>query len=440
MSLKVDVKNAASFVDVNAVMAELPAAHDTLTCGTGAGNDFLGWVKLPYSVDADELARIKAAAAKIRKDSDVLLVIGIGGSYLGARAAIEYCISPNYNLVCKDSPKIIFAGNSLSAAQTAEITAMLEGCDWSINVISKSGTTTEPAVAFRIFRGLLEEKYGAEEAAKRIYATTDKARGALKTLANTLGYESFIIPDDVGGRFSVLTPVGLLPIAVAGIDVDEMLAGARDMADKANEKSEDNPCWIYAAARNALYRAGYTTEINAAYEPRYRYTAEWWKQLYGESEGKDLKGIFPASVDLTADLHSMGQYIQQGLRNIFETVVCFGSSGADVTVPFSEDNLDGLNFLAGHTLDEVNSMAAAGTRLAHVDGGVPNIAINIDKPSAYSFGELVYFFEFACGISGYVLDVNPFNQPGVEAYKVNMYALIGKPGYEERKAELESRL
>ena len=440
MSLNVDIRNAESFAKVGEVMEELSAAHDTLVNGTGAGNDFLGWVRLPFEVDPGELSRIKAAANKIRSDSDVLLVIGIGGSYLGARAAIEYCVSPNYNLVAKDSPKIIFAGNSLSAAQTAEITAMLDGCDWSINVISKSGTTTEPAVAFRIFRGLLEEKYGAAEAAKRIYATTDRARGALKTLASTLGYESFVIPDDVGGRFSVLTPVGLLPIACAGIDVDEMLEGAREMAKTAGVKSRENPCWRYAAARNALYRAGYTTEINAAYEPRYRYTAEWWKQLYGESEGKDGKGIFPASVDLTADLHSMGQYIQQGMRNIFETVVSFGSSGADVTVPFSGDNLDGLNFLAGHTLDEVNSMAAAGTRLAHVDGGVPNIGVSVDRPCARSFGELVYFFEFSCGLSGYLLDVNPFNQPGVEAYKVNMYALIGKPGYEERRAELEKRL
>ncbi len=440
MSLSINVKNAASFADVSAVLGELPAAHETLTGGTGAGNDFLGWVGLPFRVDPEELARIKAAAAKIRADSDVLLVIGIGGSYLGARAAVEYCVSPNYNLVRGDSPMILFAGNSLSAAQTAEIAALLKGKDWSINVISKSGTTTEPAVAFRIFRGLLEERYGAEEAARRIYATTDRARGALKTLADTLGYESFVIPDDVGGRYSVLTPVGLLPIAAAGIDVDEMLAGARAMAERAAAPGEDNPCWQYAAARNALYRAGYTTEINAAYEPRYRYTAEWWKQLYGESEGKDGKGIFPASVDLTADLHSMGQYIQQGLRNLFETVVCFERSGSTVSVPGSEDNLDGLNFLAGRTLDEINAMAAAGTALAHVDGGVPNIKVTVDEPSARSFGELVYFFEFACGLSGYLLDVNPFNQPGVEAYKVNMYALIGKPGYEDRRAELENRL
>ena len=438
--LKVDIKETLKFADSAAVMNELSAAHDTLTQGTGAGNDFLGWVNLPFEIDPEELSRIKAAAKKIRSDSDVLVCIGIGGSYLGSRAAIEYCVSPNYNLVRKNSPMIVFAGNSLSAAQTAEVQELLEGRDWSINVISKSGTTTEPAVAFRIFKGMLEEKYGKEEAAKRIYATTDKARGALKTLANTLGYESFVIPDNVGGRYSVLTPVGLLPIAAAGIDIDAMIAGAKKMAKIASVKSPENPCWIYAAVRNALYRAGYTTEINAAYEPRYRYTAEWWKQLYGESEGKDLKGIFPASVDLTADLHSMGQYIQQGLRNLFETVVTFEDSGANVNVPFDKDNLDGLNFLANHTLDEVNGMAAAGTRLAHVDGGVPNIHITIDKPSAETFGELVYFFEFSCGLSGYLLGVNPFNQPGVEAYKVNMYALIGKPGYEAHRAELEKRL
>ena len=440
MALNVSVKNMTGFASCDAVMAELPAAHATLVNGTGLGNDFLGWVKLPMSVDPAELAAIKAAAAKIRSDSEILVVIGIGGSYLGARAAIEFIKSPNYNLVAKDSPKIFFAGNSLSAAQTAELIDLLDGVDYSINVISKSGTTTEPAVSFRIFRELIEKRYGADEAKKRIYATTDKARGALKTLADSLGYTSFVIPDNVGGRYSVLTPVGLLPIAVAGIDIDEMLAGAADMAKRLAVPGAENPAWQYAAARNALYRAGYTTEIVAAYEPRFRYVGEWWKQLYGESEGKDQKGIFPASVDLTADLHSMGQYIQQGLRNLFETVVSFGESGAHVNVPLSEDNLDGLNFMAGKELDELNKMARLGTVLAHVDGGVPNIAVELDKPSAYTFGELVYFFEFACGLSGYVLDVNPFNQPGVEAYKQNMYALIGKPGFEDKRAALEARL
>ena len=440
MSLNADIKNVMRFADVGKVMPELSAAHDTLVNGTGKGNAYLGWIRLPFEYNRAEYDEIKSAAAKIRSDSDVLLVIGIGGSYLGARAAIEFVKSPNYNLITKDSPKIIFAGNSLSAAQTAEIIEMLDGVDFSVNVISKSGTTTEPAVAFRIFRGLLEKKYGAEGARGRIYATTDKTRGALKTLADSLGYKCFVIPDNIGGRYSVLTPVGLLPIAVAGIDTDRMLAGAADMATHLAEKDDANPAWLYAAARNALYREGYKIEIIAAYEPRFRYVGEWWKQLYGESEGKDNKGIFPASVDLTADLHSMGQYIQQGLRNLFETVVTFDKSGADVSVPYSEDNLDGLNFMAGKMLDEINKMASLGTVIAHVDGGVPNIGIKIDKPCAYSFGELCYFFEFACGLSGYLLGVNPFDQPGVEAYKQNMYALIGKPGFEGRRAELERRL
>lgn len=441
MSLSVSVQNMRAFAPVDDVLAELPAAHATLTGHTGLGNDYLGWLALPKTIDRAEVEAVKAAAAKIRSDSDVLVVIGIGGSYLGARAAIEFVKSPNFNLTAKKgTPKIFFAGNSLSAAQAEELVGLLDGVDFSINVISKSGTTTEPAVSFRIFRELIEKRYGAEGAKARIYATTDRARGALKTLADSLGYTTFVIPDDVGGRFSVLTPVGLLPIAVAGIDIDAMLAGAASMADKLAEPSVENPAWQYAAARNALYRKGFTTEIVAAYEPRFRYVGEWWKQLYGESEGKDNKGIFPASVDLTADLHSMGQYIQQGMRNLFETVVSFDRSGAHVSVPVSEDNLDGLNFLAGKELDELNRMARLGTVLAHVDGGVPNIAIELDESSAFTFGELVYFFEFACGLSGYLLSVNPFNQPGVEAYKQNMYALIGKPGFEDKRAALEARL
>ena len=440
MSLSVSVKNMLSFAPYDSVLAELPAAHATLTGHTGKGSDFLGWLSLPCAFDRDEVEAVKAAAAKIRSDSAVLLVIGIGGSYLGARAAIEFVKSPNYNLTARGTPKIFFAGNSLSASQAEELIDLLDGVDFSINVISKSGTTTEPAVAFRIFRELLERRYGADGARERIYATTDKARGALKTLADSLGYTSFVIPDDIGGRFSVLTPVGLLPIAVAGVDIDAMLAGAASMAAALASPSADNPAWQYAAARNALYRSGFTTEIIAAYEPRFRYVGEWWKQLYGESEGKDHKGIFPASVDLTADLHSMGQYIQQGMRNLFETVVTFERSGAHVAVPHSEDNLDGLNFLAGKELDELNRMAALGTILAHVDGGVPNIAVELDGPSAYTFGELVYFFEFACGLSGYLLGVNPFDQPGVEAYKQHMYALIGKPGFEAKRAALEARL
>lgn len=441
MSLSVSVQNMRSFAPIDEVLAELPAAHATLTGHTGLGNDFLGWLSLPKTIDRAEVAAVQAAADKIRSDSDVLLVIGIGGSYLGARAAIEFVKSPNYNLTAgKDSPKIFFAGNSLSAAQAEELIGLLDGVDFSINVISKSGTTTEPAVSFRIFRELVEKRYGVDGAKKRIYATTDHARGALKTLADSLGYTTFVIPDDVGGRFSVLTPVGLLPIAVAGIDIQAMLNGAASMADRVAIPSIDNPAWQYAAARNALYRKGFTTEIIAAYEPRFRYVGEWWKQLYGESEGKDNQGIFPASVDLTADLHSMGQYIQQGMRNLFETVVSFDRSGSQVFVPMSEDNLDGLNFMAGKELDELNRMARLGTVLAHVDGGVPNIAVELDAPSAYTFGELVYFFEFACGLSGYLLGVNPFNQPGVEAYKQNMYALIGKPGFEDKRAALEARL
>ena len=440
MALTVNVKNAAGFAPALSE-SEVLSAHETLVNGTGRGNDFLGWVRLPLQVNEEELARIEAAAEKIRKESDVLLVIGIGGSYLGARAAIEFVRSPNYNLVVKDSPQVIFAGNTLSAWQTKEIFDMLEGKDVSVNVISKSGTTTEPAVAFRLFRAFMEKKYGEQGAKERIYATTDKARGALKSLADANGYPCFVIPDDVGGRFSVLTPVGLLPIAVAGVNIREMLAGAKHMAEKLlADKSMNNPAWLYAATRNALYRKGYKTEVFASYEPRVRYTAEWWKQLYGESEGKEGKGIFPASVELTADLHSMGQYIQEGERHLMETVVGFAEADEALMVPFEPKNEDGLNFLAGKPLSTLNNMAKAGTVIAHTDGGVPVMEVTVDSPSAYCFGELVYFFEFACGLSGYLLGVNPFDQPGVEAYKQNMYALIGKPGFEARKAELEKRL
>ncbi|MBR6740771.1 MAG: glucose-6-phosphate isomerase [Clostridia bacterium] len=439
MSLSVSVKNALPFADGSEIMSEIAAAHDTLLSGSGRGNDFLGWVRLPFDYDKEEFKRVKAAAKKIREQSDLLIVIGIGGSYLGARAAIEYISSPNYNMFRKDgTPMIVFAGNSISSDQAQEIIDLTSGMDFSVNVISKSGTTTEPAISFRIFKALCEQRYGAA-AKDRIFATTDAARGALKTLADAAGYECFVIPDNVGGRFSVLTPVGLLPIAVAGIDIDSIMQGAADMASKLHVPGEDNPAWQYAAARNALYRKGYTTEIIAAYEPRFRYMGEWWKQLYGESEGKELKGIFPASVDLTADLHSMGQYIQQGLRNIFETVVGFESFRTNVTVP-DGDKLDGLDFLVGRPLSEINDMAAKGTALAHVDGGVPNLSVTVEKADAYSFGELVYFFEFACGLSGYTLGVNPFDQPGVEAYKKNMFALIGKPGYEDMRKALLERL
>ncbi len=417
----------------------LAAAHETLASGTGAGNDFLGWVRLPETYDREEFARVKAAAARIRKDSQALVVIGIGGSYLGARAVIEYLKSPSYNLVC-DGVQIFFAGNNLSASYLTELMGLLEGKDWSINVISKSGTTTEPAIAFRIFKKLLEEKYGKQGAKSRIYATTDKARGALKNLADQEGYESFVIPDDVGGRYSVLTPVGLLPIAVAGIDLDALMDGAAKAMKAYDERSLNNPVWKYAAARNLLLEKGKSTEILACYEPAFRFMAEWWKQLFGESEGKDGKGLFPASVDLTADLHSMGQYIQEGQRNLFETVVHIESAGPELTIQEDPENLDGLNFLAGKNLQFVNDQAFRGTVLAHVDGGVPNIALHTPEISARALGELIYFFELSCGVSGYLLGVNPFNQPGVEAYKKNMFALLNKPGYEELAKELAGRL
>ncbi len=443
MSIQITNKNALKFVSEETVNAYLPAletAADQLKNKTGAGNDFLGWVALPENYDKEEFARIKKAAEKIKSDSDALVVIGIGGSYLGARAAVEFMRSPNYNLLKKDTPNVYFVGNNLSPVHTAEILSLLEGKDFSINVISKSGTTTEPAVAFRIFKKLCEEKYGKEEAAKRIYATTDKARGALKKLADAEGYESFVIPDDVGGRYSVLTAVGLLPIAVAGVDIDEMMKGAYDEMKVLSAGGKDNPAWVYAATRNALYHAGFTTEILGCYEPAFRFMAEWWKQLYGESEGKDGKGIFPASVDLTADLHSMGQYIQDGLRNLFETVVTIETPACDRKVEADDANTDGLNYLAGMSLDAINKTASLGTVLAHVDGGVPNLGVTIPSNGAYDFGTLVYFFEYACGLSGYLLGVNPFNQPGVEAYKSNMFALLGKPGYEDKKAELDARL
>jgi len=440
--LKLDLSKIAPFVgdDLAAVYEELPRAHDYLINKTGRGNDFLGWVNLPFDYDKEEYARLKAAAARIREDSDVLVVIGIGGSYLGARAAIEYLRSPNYNLIKKDTPEIYFAGNNISGTALRELFGLIEGKRVSVNVISKSGTTTEPAIAFRLFKSYMEERYGKEEAARRIYATTDKARGALKGLADGEGYETFVIPDDVGGRYSVLTPVGLLPIAVAGIDTDRLLAGAAAAAEEYQKPGLDNTAWQYAAARNALYRKGYTTEILASYEPAFRFVSEWWKQLYGESEGKENKGIFPASVDLTADLHSMGQYIQQGLRNLMEPVVNFEKTREDMIVGTDAANADGLNFLAGKTLSEINLAAIRGTALAHVDGGVPNLRIDLSDMEEEDFGRLIYFFEFACGLSGYLLEVNPFDQPGVEAYKKNMFALLGKPGYEKETEEIKKRL
>jgi len=441
--IRIDTGNIFPFIDKSvyeAMASELAEAHKTLEACTGAGAGFLGWLRLPEEYDRDEFLRIKKAAAKIRSDSEVLVVIGIGGSYLGARAAIEFLRSPNYNILKKDTPDIFFAGNNLSSAAINELVELIGDRDFSINVISKSGTTTEPAIAFRIFKKLIESKYGVDEARKRIYATTDAAKGALKGLADSEGYESFVIPDNIGGRYSVLTAVGLLPMAVAGIDIDAVMAGANDAMHAFSEKSMGNPVWQYAAARNLLYRNGRKIEILAAYEPSFRYMAEWWKQLYGESEGKNGKGIFPASVDFTADLHSMGQYIQDGERTIFETVVRIVNAPGSVTIEADAQNIDGLNFLAGKDLHFVNTQAFRGTLLAHVDGGVPNIIVNLDAVDEENFGWLVYFFELACGISGYVLGVNPFNQPGVEAYKNNMFALLGKPGYEEQRKALATRL
>ncbi|NOW07256.1 glucose-6-phosphate isomerase [Clostridium beijerinckii] len=420
------------------------AVHEDLHNKTGAGNDFLGWVDLPVNYDKEEFARIKKAAEKIKSDSDVLIVIGIGGSYLGARAAIEMLTNNFHNVLGSDKrkvPQIFFAGNNISSTYMAELLQVIEGKDVSLNVISKSGTTTEPAIAFRILKSYLEKKYGVEEARKRIYATTDKARGALKTLADSEGYETFVVPDDVGGRFTVLTAVGLLPIAAAGIDIDEMMKGAADARTAYSVPSiKENDAYKYAAARNALYNKGASIEVLVNYEPSLHYFNEWWKQLYGESEGKDHKGLFPASVDFSTDLHSMGQYIQDGRRIMFETVVNIEKPKYEINIEEADNDLDGLNFLAGKTMDFVNKKAFEGTLLAHNDGGVPNMVLSVPEISAYYFGYMVYFFEKACGISGYLLAINPFNQPGVEAYKKNMFALLGKPGYEDMKAELEKRL
>lgn len=442
-----DYSKALSFMgqhEIDNVAEYVKSAHEMLHNKTGAGNDYLGWVNLPTDYDKEEFARIKKAAEKIRSDSDVLVVIGIGGSYLGARAAIELLQHSFYNALDRDKrkgPAVFFAGNNISSTYMADLLETINGKDISVNVISKSGTTTEPAIAFRIFKELLENKYGKAEAAKRIYATTDKARGALKTLADAEGYETFVVPDDVGGRYSVLTAVGLLPIAAAGIDVDAIMQGAKDGQDLySNPDLKVNPCYQYAAVRNALSNKGKTVEMMVNFEPSLHYFAEWWKQLYGESEGKDNKGIFPAAADFSSDLHSMGQYIQEGQRILFETAILVDSPRKDVTIKATEDNLDGLNFLSGKTIDYVNSKAAQGTALAHVDGGVPNLIVKVPALDAYNFGKLVYFFEKACGISGYLLGVNPFDQPGVEAYKKNMFALLNKPGYEDMTKELEERL
>jgi len=426
-------------------MKEIAAtAKNTLVNKTGAGNDFLGWIDLPVDYDKEEFARIKAAAEKIKSDSDVLIVIGIGGSYLGARAAIEFLRHSFYNNLSKEerkTPEIYYVGNNISSTYIKHLMDVVEGKDFSVNMISKSGTTTEPAIAFRVFKKMLIEKYGKEEASKRIYATTDRAKGSLKNLANEEGYESFVVPDDVGGRFSVLTAVGLLPIAVSGADIDKLMEGAASMREMAlNNDYEDNDALMYAVIRNIFLRKGKSVEILANYEPSVHYVSEWWKQLYGESEGKDNKGIFPASVDLTTDLHSMGQFIQDGSRIMFETVLNVEEPKVSFEIEEEEVDLDGLNYLAGKSVDFINKSAMNGTILAHTDGNVPNLMINIPSQDEYSLGQLFYFFEFACGISGYMLGVNPFNQPGVESYKKNMFALLGRPGYEKEREELLKRL
>ncbi len=442
--IHIDLSKLQQFVSVPYEMELAPRlhiVHGHLQKGNGAGGEFTGWVHLPESYDRAEFARIEQAAQKIRSDSQALVVIGIGGSYLGARGVIECLCSPNYNLKKKDTPNIYFIGNGLSSDQLSETMGLLDGVDFSVNVISKSGTTTEPAVAFRFFRRLLEERYGKEGAAARIYATTDRHKGALKSLADANGYETFVVPDDIGGRYSVLTAVGLLPIAVAGIDIGELMAGAQSMMEVC--RADDiavNPAWQYAAARYELYQDGKKIELLASFEPSFRFMAEWWKQLYGESEGKEGKSLFPASVEFTADLHSMGQYIQQGERHLFETVVRFGPSAHENPVPYDDGNGDGLNFLAGKTMDFIREQAMDGTLIAHVEGGVPNITVQVGRRNAFTLGELIYFFEYACGLSGYLLDVNPFDQPGVEAYKKNMFALLGKPGYEELGRSLLEKL
>ena len=445
--LTFDYSKAKGFLLQNEIECMEPfvkVAHDMIHNKTGEGNDFLGWVELPKNYDKEEFDRIKIAANKIKNDSDVLLVIGIGGSYLGARAAIEmlgHSFRNNLKKEDREYPEVYFVGQNISSTYMLDLLDIIKDKDVSINVISKSGTTTEPAIAFRVFKDFLEKKYGKEEASKRIYATTDAKRGALKQLADEEGYETFIIPDDVGGRFSVLTPVGLLPIAACGIDIDEIMTGAKEaMEDFSNPILSENYSYQYAVVRNVLHRKGKDIELMVNYEPSLHYVSEWWKQLYGESEGKDNKGIYPASVDFSTDLHSMGQYIQEGKRILFETVINVENAKREIIINEEKVDLDGLNYLAGQTVDFVNKKAFQGTLLAHTDGSVPNLLINLPKIDEYNFGYMVYFFEKACALSGYILGVNPFNQPGVEAYKKNMFALLGKPGFEKEKEELEKRL
>jgi glucose-6-phosphate isomerase len=445
--IQFDYSKALTFFgehEITYLQDAVKVAHHSLHEQTGAGSDFLGWIDLPVNYDQEEFARIQKAAEKIKGDSDILLVIGIGGSYLGARAAIEALQHSFFNILPKEkrqAPQVIFVGNNISSTYMQHVIDLLDGKDFSVNVISKSGTTTEPAIAFRIFRKLLEEKYGVEEALKRIYVTTDKAKGALKTVADEEGMETFVIPDDVGGRYSVLTAVGLLPIAASGADIEAMMKGAQAAREDFSESElKENAAYQYAAIRNVLYNKGKTIEMLINYEPALQYFSEWWKQLFGESEGKDNKGIYPSSANFSTDLHSLGQYVQEGRRDLFETVIKVDTPKHELTIEKMDQDLDGLNYLAGQTVDFVNNKAFQGTLLAHTDGGVPNLIISIPKLDEYTFGYLVYFFEKACAMSGYLLGVNPFDQPGVEAYKVNMFALLGKPGYEEKKAELEKRL
>ena len=447
LKLKFDDSKLKSYInedELSLITPQVKLAHELLKNKTGAGSDFLGWINLPNDYDKEEYSRLKKTAEKIRNDADVLIVIGIGGSYLGAKACIESLNTSFFNLLSRDerkSPQIFFAGNSISSTYLSELIEFVKDKSIYVNVISKSGTTTEPALAFRFFKELLEKKYGKDGARQRIIATTDKSRGALKNLANEEGYETFIIPDDVGGRFSVLTPVGLLPIAVSGVDIDQLMKGAQDaVKDFEIDDIDKNDCYRYAAVRNILYRKGYTTEILASYEPSLSFFSEWWKQLFGESEGKDKKGIYPSSVNLSTDLHSLGQYIQDGMRNLMETVINVESPLKDITIKEMEGDIDGLNYLTGKTVDFVNKKAFAGTLLAHLDWGVPNMVVNIPKINAYNIGYMIYFFEKACAISGHLSAVNPFNQEGVESYKKNMFALLGKKGFESLKSELEKRL
>lgn len=443
-AIKLNTKYLDDFIakhEFEAIYPQIRVAHDIIENKNGLGSDFLGWTNLPENYDKDEFHRIKLAAEKIKNNSQVLIVIGIGGSYLGGRAVIELVKSPHYNSLKKDTPEIYFLGNNISSTYLTEILSICDGKDISVNIISKSGTTTEPAIAFRVMKEYLENKYGKDEARNRIYATTDKSKGTLKKLADEEGYETFVIPDDVGGRFSVLTAVGLLPIAVAGINIDELMRGAADASKiYSNPNIEENDSYKYASVRNILYRKGITTEITVSYEPAFQCFGEWIKQLYGESEGKDNKGLFPSSMIFSTDLHSLGQYVQQGMRNLCETVIWVKKSKYDYTVKENEGNLDGLNFLVGKTLHEINENAFKGTLLAHISGGVPNTVIELDDFSEYSIGQLIYFYERTCAVSGYVLGVNPFDQPGVESYKKNMFALLGKPGYESERDELRKKL